>query len=172
MSEVLTLTTPFNNLDFLAAENVGRADEAVFEVFARMLGMAVTIAAEPLHIPCEGADRTAIVGYSGAMRGCCEVQMDLESTQIIASAMLGGVPVDDDDSLDDAIGEICNMIAGGWKDRIPTLSSLCALSPPTIITGRDYKVQMGRPSVKIMRGYEFESHSLLLTLRREDIALA
>jgi chemotaxis protein CheX len=38
----------------------------------------------------------------------------------------------------DAIGEICNMIAGNFKNKLTGLSDRCLLSVPTVITGGDY----------------------------------
>ncbi len=154
--------------EFLSEENVDRADETVFEVFASMLGMSVSVVPPPLPQIGEGDERTAIVGYSGAMRGCCEVQMNEQAATVVAAAMLGSPDGLDSDQLDDAVGEIANMIAGGWKDRVPALSSHCNISPPTVITGRAYKVHMSRPSSKVLRCYHFGDRFLFLTLRREE----
>jgi hypothetical protein len=63
------------------------------------------------------------------------------------------------------------MLAGGWKNGIPALSD-CALSPPTVISGGDYKVRLSKPSVKVSRTYQFDTHILRLTLHREDIGPA
>lgn len=156
-------------VDFLSDQNLQRADETVQEVFARMLGLQIALTDPQILEPGLGEDRTAIVGFSGAMRGCCEVQLNVQAAQAVASAMLG-IPVDDAASLDDAIGEICNMVGGGWKDRVPSLSSQCALSPPTVISGRAYRVHMSRPSDKITRTYQFNEHLLFLTIRRENMA--
>jgi len=172
MPEATLAMQPHLAHDLLSPENLALADETVFELFAQMLGLAVAVTAPPTLHTGGGDERTAIVGYSGALRGCCEVRSNEGAARIIASAMLGGLPIEDEDSLDDAIGEVCNMIAGGWKDRIPTLSSHCSLSPPTVITGRAYKVQMSRPSVKISRCYHFEGQYLFLTLRREDLPVS
>lgn len=155
--------------EFLSPQNLQRADETVQEVFARMLGLQIEPTNPQIPESGLGEDRTAIVGFSGAMRGSCEVQVNEQAARAVASAMLG-TPVDDAASLDDAIGEICNMVGGGWKDRVPSLSSLCALSPPTIISGRAYKVHMTRPSDKITRTYHFDGHLLFLTIRRENAA--
>jgi chemotaxis protein CheX len=169
MANAALASTTFLSEEFLAQRNIDLADETVFEVFASMLGLEVAVAPPPVPEIGEGDERTAIVGYSGAMRGCCEVQMNHCAAAAVATAMLGGVPTDDSDSLNDAVGEIANMIAGGWKDRIPSLSSHCNISPPTVITGRAYKVHMSRPSVKIIRCYHFGGNHLFLTLRREDV---
>jgi chemotaxis protein CheX len=161
--------------DFLSAENLILADETVVEIFKMMFGLDIAPAELPSSDlpPSELDERTALVGFSGAMRGSCQVRICAQAAKSIASAMLGGMPIeDDDDSIDDALGELCNMLAGGWKNRIPALSSECALSPPTVISGRDYKVHMHKPSLQLTRIYEFESHMLRLTLHREDIAPA
>lgn len=168
MTGTLPAQISFLSEDFLADKNFELADETVFEVFASMLALQVAVVPSPLPQIGEGDERTAIVGYSGAMRGCCEVQMNQSAAAAVATAMLGGTPTDDSESLDDAVGEIANMIAGGWKDRIPSLSSDCNISPPTVITGRAYKVHMSRPSVKMTRCYSFSGHHIFLTLRRED----
>jgi chemotaxis protein CheX len=169
MSDTLLAAKPFLVEEFLSSENISLADETVFEIFSGMFGIDISITPPPMPEIGVGDERTAIVGYSGAMRGCCEVQMDENAASVVASAMLGGASVTDADSLTDAVGEISNMIAGGWKDRVPSLSEHCALSPPTVITGRAYKVHMSRPSVKLMRCYTFQGQFLFLTLRREDV---
>ena len=99
------------------------------------------------------------------MRGSCELRLGGGAACSIASAMLGGTPVEEsDDSLDDAVGELCNMVAGGWKNRIPSLASTCALSPPTVISGCDYRIHMNSASVKLRRTYRFAGHQMQLTL--------
>ena len=40
----------------------------------------------------------------------------------------------------DALGEICNMIAGNFKHKISGMSEHCALCPPAVVTGKDYRV--------------------------------
>jgi len=160
--------------DFLSPVNLDLADATVTEVFKLMFGFDIRIV-DLLNLgasACALDERTAIVGFSGSMRGWCQIRITTSAAQSIASAMLGGMPVDEhDDSINDALGELCNMLAGGWKNGVPGLSSECALSPPTVISGRDYKVHMSKPSVKLSRTYQFNAHILHLTLCREQTAL-
>jgi chemotaxis protein CheX len=170
MSETMVALKSHETDDFLSTENEERADEAVGEVFSMMLGFeakAVEIAPGTVAVG-EVLGRTAIVGFSGAMRGSCEIRMDSLAAHAVCSAMIGDVSVEEDESIDDAVGELCNMLAGGWKNRVPTLSSSCALSPPTVISGRAYKVHMSSPSTKFSRSYQFDVHTMHLTLHRED----
>jgi CheY-specific phosphatase CheX len=40
----------------------------------------------------------------------------------------------------DALGEVCNMVAGNFKNKIAGLAEGCMLSPPTVITGNNYSL--------------------------------
>lgn len=161
----------FRAEDFFAAENLDRADAAVIEIFAMMFNFEIMpIDALPSHLPSAEPDgRTAIVGFSGPMRGSCQIQISSVAAKSIASAMLGGIPVEeDDDSINDALGELCNMLAGGWKNSVPELSAECVLTPPTVISGHDYRVYSRRPSADLVRTYQFNTHTLHLTLHCEE----
>jgi chemotaxis protein CheX len=157
--------------EFLAPQNLELADATVIEIFKLVFGYDIAIAesSHPSLPPSNPDERTAIVGLSGSMRGSCQIRMSTCGAQSIAGAMLGGpVTDDDDDSINDALGELCNMLAGGWKNGIQGLSSECSLSPPTVVSGRDYKVHMSKPSLKLSRTYRFDVHILHLTLCREE----
>jgi len=142
-------------------------DETVTEVFGMMLGFATELVSPPttLSSASDQPERTAIVGFSGCMRGSCGIRVTALAARAIASAMLCGMAIDDEDgSIDDAVGELCNMLAGGWKNRIPVLSSNCLLSPPAVISGSDYRVHIRTASTMVSRTYTFESHTLQMIL--------
>jgi chemotaxis protein CheX len=155
---------------FLTTENINRADSTVKEIFDMMFGLDIRVIDCPLDDDgqSEPDDKTAIVGFSGSLRGSCQLRINHLAAHSIASAMLGGTPIaDEDESLNDALGELCNMLAGGWKNGIADLAAACALSPPTIVSGLDYKIHMAKPSSKLCRTYQFGPHTLHLTLYRE-----
>ncbi len=157
--------------DFLSPTNLQLADSTVTEIFQLMFGFEIGVV-EPQTAgssPSAPDERTAIVGFSGAMRGSCQIRIGVAAARSITSAMLGGMPIDeDDDSINDALGELCNMLAGNWKNGISSLSSECALSPPTVISGRHYKIHMTKPTAVLSRTYQFDSYILHLTLCREE----
>jgi len=153
---------------FLSPANLKCIDASVIEVFNMMFGFAIEAVESPEVPPgpCGLDEKTAVVGFAGTIRGSFQVRIGLLAAHSIASAMLGGAPVEDDGSIDDALGELCNMIAGGWKNAIPIFSD-CTLSPPTVISGRDYKLHFHRPSMDLSRNYRFDGHTLNLTLHCE-----
>jgi chemotaxis protein CheX len=122
---------PINEL--FSNANLLQMDETVKEVFDTMLGLVVS--RRPCSI-CEQEDcvhgpHTAHIGFEGVISGHCEIHLSRDGSAAIASAMLGGAEVDaHSDAVCDAVGELCNMLAGGWKDRLPCLSAECHISVP------------------------------------------
>ncbi|HEV2646460.1 MAG TPA: chemotaxis protein CheX [Acidobacteriaceae bacterium] len=156
--------------NFLSTENITRADSTVKEVFDMMFGLEIKVLDADLDDSgqIQSDDKTAIVGFSGSLRGSCQLRINHQAAYSIASAMLGGTPIaEGDESLNDALGELCNMLAGGWKNGIADFASGCALSPPTIVSGLDYKIHMARPSTKLCRTYQFGPHTVHLSLYKE-----
>jgi chemotaxis protein CheX len=155
-------------LEVLSSANLALMDETVEEVFGMMLGLEV-IADGELPAASQGMvrrEQTALVGFAGAMSGICEISICKSGAKVITSAMLGGLAVEDgSDSICDAVGELCNMLAGGWKNRIPLLSAACSLSIPTVIEGTSYQVHRPANARINRRSYQFgDRYVMLLTL--------
>jgi len=111
---------------------------SVREVFQTMLATKVAPVFEPekgLHL-----EWTAMVGLAGQLRGALMFSCDEKSAVRITSKMLGVPLPGPNEETADALGEVCNMIAGGFKHKVSGLSGRCALSPPTVVTGTDYRV--------------------------------
>jgi chemotaxis protein CheX len=109
------------------------------EVFKLMLGCSLESAAEP---PTEDSlDITAMVGLAGQLCGILSVRCSAKSASHMASRMLGIDPDKAGPEMWDALGEICNMVAGNFKNKISGLGDGCMLSVPTVITGNDYNVR-------------------------------
>ena len=73
-----------------------------------------------------------------------------------------GLPVFD--TVKDAVGEICNMLAGAWKGNVPELASYCGLSVPAVITGRDYNLRVAAPEFQLDHAYRFGTWRLGVTI--------
>jgi chemotaxis protein CheX len=111
---------------------------SVREVFQTMLATKLAPVFEPskrLHL-----EWTAMVGLTGELRGMLMISCDETSATRITSKMLGVPLQGPNEETADALGEVCNMIAGSFKHKVNGLSERCALSPPTVVTGKDYRV--------------------------------
>jgi chemotaxis protein CheX len=92
---------------------------SVREVFETMLATKVVPvfeASKKVHL-----DWTAMVGLTGQLRGIVTFSCDGRTATEIASKMLGTPANEADDRAYDAVGEICNMIAGNFKHKISEL---------------------------------------------------
>jgi len=109
------------------------------EVFELMLACPLEVAAEP---PAEeGLDITSMIGLAGQLCGILSVRCSARSAARMASRMLGVDPETAGPEMWDAVGEICNMVAGNFKNKISGLGDGCMLSVPTVITGADYNIR-------------------------------
>jgi chemotaxis protein CheX len=108
---------------------------AVREVFEIMLGSKLDPLTDPNPVNCQF---TAMVGLAGQLCGVVTMRCTAQSAMLMTSKMLGIDPKDAEKQVWDAIGEIANMIAGNFKNKLTGMGSGCMLSVPTVITGGDY----------------------------------
>jgi len=137
-------------------------DSTVEEVFSMMLGAVCNPVAEAP--PDEAETITAVVGFGGSLSGACVFRSGSSTALAIAARLTGMEFAELDDTVKDAIGEICNMLAGGWKGRIPELASNCGLSIPAVITGSSYRVHVAAPEFKLHHIYRFDEAAFTVTL--------
>ena len=109
---------------------------AVEEVFEMMVGCRVKVAAPSENKPNE--EFTAMVGLAGALCGILTVCCDAKTAGEIAKRMLGDT-ADSQEQAADALGEICNMIAGNFKNKLAGTDERCMLSVPSVISGGEYR---------------------------------
>jgi chemotaxis protein CheX len=109
---------------------------AVEEVFEIMLGCRVKPTPKSEHRT--SGEFTAMVGLAGALCGVLSVCCDAQTASRLARRMLGDM-VDSEDQVSDALGEICNMVAGNFKNKLAGMDGRCLLSVPTIISGGEYE---------------------------------
>ena len=113
--------------------------QAGAEVFSMMVGVEVQVSATPISAETDSTEVTGMVGIAGAISAMCSVRCNTGCATAIASRMLGIGPEAASAQQCDAIGEICNMVAGQFKAKIG-LESQCSLSVPTVISGRNYRL--------------------------------
>ena len=138
-------------------------DTSVEEVFQLMLGVDCRRYTGPVEAG-EPEAVTAVVGFGGLLSGACLFRSGSSAAMKIAAHMTGMEFVDVDDTVKDGIGEICNMLAGAWKGKVPLLAANCGLSIPAVITGRDYNLHVQAPEFKLHHTYKFDGASFEVTI--------
>jgi chemotaxis protein CheX len=135
---------------------------ATREVFELMVGCEL---GPPENVEETNLDVTAMVGLAGQLCGVLSVRCEGMAAALITSRMLGVELHKTGPEMSDALGEIANMVAGNFKNKISGLAEGCLLSPPTVITGNDYnlhpQVDAGGLEVRLV----FEKMPLVISLQ-------
>jgi chemotaxis protein CheX len=136
-------------------------DDAVAEVFESMLQRSC---APTQRASSARADICATITFSGHLESLCVVQFDTPSAQQLTSAFLGSSePKHEQAILADSVGELCNMVAGGWKKRLGCPPWCADLSVPAIAL----HPESGPPQVytaAIRRVYLFDDADFVVSL--------
>lgn len=137
-------------------------DASVEEVFRLMLGLECR--RDATSATAEQESVTAVVGFGGVLSGACVFRSGASTALKIAAKMTGTEFNAIDDTVKDGIGEICNMLAGAWKGKVPELAANCGLSVPAVITGRDYNLHVQAPEFQVHHAYCFEDSRFEVTI--------
>lgn len=84
------------------------------------------------------SDISVIMGLVGDVRGQVLLSMDLETGEVLASEMLGGMDVSGMTEVTvSAVGEFCNMIMGNACAGIGSVHENVDITPPTILSAEE-----------------------------------
>lgn len=135
-------------------------DAAVAEVFEQMLGMAC--------LPIENAAMhpekiNVIVRFLGEIEGRCHLYLSAKDGRITLDALVGDCTSACDSMVDDAVGELCNMIVGSWKSRLAPCLSSALLSVPATSRRSDDGID-DEFIQNVHRNYNFQGSTLGVVL--------
>jgi CheY-specific phosphatase CheX len=94
---------------------------SIEEVFEIMVGQRVKPAGDAAGEPPGGF--TAMVGIAGALCGILTISCDKKTAREIARCMLGPELTGSEEQVSDALGEVCNMIAGNFESGSAQMKS-------------------------------------------------
>jgi chemotaxis protein CheX len=145
--------------------------DATQEVFSTMVMMD----AEddyPLQEPVQRfkCSITGMVGFAGIYSGVISVHCPVDLALKITSNMLGIDCDEVNEDLNDAIGEIANMLGGGVKQVLSKGGQDVKLSIPTVISGEDYTVNSLSDMDCVVIPFRIGEDKFLvgLTLKKEE----
>jgi chemotaxis protein CheX len=117
--------------------------QAVREVFQSMVSMELTDEPPAPLAPEAGGQIIGSVGFIGEATGVIYLYAGACFAKVITGRMLGisEAEVDSDDMVNDAIGELSNMVAGFVKSRLCDHGWPCTLTIPSIVRGQQLTVE-------------------------------
>ena len=113
---------------------------------------------------------SGMVGFAGIYSGALSIHCPLSLARMITANMLGMEFEEVDDDVNDALGEVANMLGGGVKHLLSAGGMDVKLSTPTVISGENYKVKSLSDSNTVVIPFYHDDERFLvgLTLTRED----
>lgn len=133
-------------------------DASVEEVFSMMLGVKCRRTAEAPIVASETGQGivTAVIGLGGVLSGVCVFRCSDRAAMRLVGCMAGMNFSEVDELVEDGIGEICNMVAGAWRNRVPELAAQCGLSVPAVVSGNGYNLHLQALDFQLQSVYGFE----------------
>ncbi|WP_297056330.1 chemotaxis protein CheX [Thermosulfurimonas sp.] len=106
---------------------------------------------------------TAIAGLTGEkVSGAFVVSFSKEALFKILEALFGSAPTEVTDEVEDAAGEMANMICGAFRRRFEQQGISLSASTPSIVTGKDYRLHTLCKSDHLVLEFELNGHLLAL----------
>lgn len=113
---------------------------------------------------------TGMVGFAGTYSGVISIHCPVALALNITSSMLGMECDEVNEDLNDAIGEIANMLGGSVKQVLSKGGLDVKLSIPTVISGEDYTVNSLSDIDCVVIPFTVDGQKFLvgLTLKKEE----
>lgn len=113
---------------------------------------------------------TGMVGFAGTYSGVISIHCPVALALKMTSNMLGMECDEVNEDLNDAIGEIANMLGGNVKQVLSKGGLDVKLSIPTVIAGEDYTVNSLSDSDCVVIPFDVDDNKFIvgLTLTKED----
>ncbi len=142
----------------------------VQEVFINMVGVE-----DLMHLPIQidvtthfQNCLTSMVGLAGTYNGLVSVHLPWPLAISFTSLMLGMEVTEIDDDVNDAMGEIANMVAGSFKQHLSKGGSDIQLSTPSVVNGSDYEVSSGTALENITLKFATDDEWFMVSLSIEE----
>lgn len=142
------------------------------EVFETMVFMALEEVDDAADC-CEDVSLLGTITFKGSLEGCLGLRFSSECARTIAANMLGTDPSGDLDENDvnDAIGEVANMVMGAIKSRVQDEIGSMEVSIPSVVQGREMRYSLGETASEIVVNVSIEAEyaaSFSLLYRERD----
>jgi chemotaxis protein CheX len=142
--------------------------ESAKEIFSSMVMMEISangdsmIKSEPLIESISG-----VIGLAGTHKGVLAIHIPNKVAMAITSSFLG-MDVDEiNEDVEDAVGELANMLGGNVKSILSENGRDINLSLPSTITGKQYDFQPTKEAERIIIPFRCDAGEFTVDLQLE-----
>ncbi len=142
--------------------------DSVVEIFTTMVMMEISVSDTRVEENCMQENTiTGVIGLAGTHKGVLAIHVPYPVAYSITGNFLG-IEIDEvNEDVEDAIGEIANMLGGNIKAILSENGRDIDLSLPSTISGAEYGFQTIKAAEKIITKFETSSGDFVVELQLE-----
>jgi chemotaxis protein CheX len=136
------------------------------EVFETMIFMALEEVADQTW-EMEDVTLLGTITFKGSLEGCLGICCGMNCARTIAANMLGMEPDEEisEDDINDAVGEVANMVMGAVKARIQDEVGNVEVSIPSVVQGMELRNSLGERANELVVDASLEAeHNIRFSL--------
>ncbi len=142
--------------------------ESTREIFTDMVMMDVSVGENAIEetSPLENTI-SGVIGLAGMYKGVLAIHIPVDLACAITANFLGMDVREINEDVEDAVGELANMLGGNVKTILSERGSDIELSLPTTITGKEYDFQTRKAVERICVQFAVDSSTFIVELQLE-----
>jgi len=146
----------------------GKIIDATNEIFSSMVMMELTVKGDiqSTLAPLEDSI-TGVIGLAGTHKGVLAMHFPKPVAMAITGSFLG-MDVDEiNEDVEDAVGELANMLGGSVKSILSVKGRDIDLSLPSVISGANYDFQPTREIERVVIPFQCDAGDFIVELELE-----
>lgn len=142
--------------------------ESAKEIFSSMMMMEIAVHGEQTTKSMALKESiSGVIGLAGTHKGVLAIHIPNKVAMAITSAFLG-MDVDEmSEDVEDAVGELANMLGGNVKSILSENGRDISLSLPSTITGQHYDFQPTKEAERIIIPFRCDAGEFAIDLQLE-----
>jgi chemotaxis protein CheX len=142
--------------------------ESAKEIFSSMVMMEIAVNGELTeNSPALHESISGVIGLAGTHKGVLAIHIPNKVAMAITSAFLGMDVEEINEDVEDAVGELANMLGGNVKSILSEKGRDISLSLPSTITGQEYDFQPTKEAERIIIPFRCDAGEFSIDLQLE-----
>jgi chemotaxis protein CheX len=147
--------------------------ESAKEIFSSMVMMEISVSGDNMTKSVTLIESiSGVIGLAGTHKGVLAIHIPNKVAMAITSSFLG-MDVDEmNEDVEDAVGELANMLGGNVKSILSENGRDINLSLPSTITGQQYDFQPTKEAERIIIPFRCDAGEFTIDLQLEKIMIS
>jgi len=142
--------------------------ESAKEIFSTMVMMEIFVNGDQMKksVPLTESI-SGVIGLAGTHKGVLTIHIPNKVAMTITSSFLGMTVGEINEDVEDAVGELANMLGGNVKSMLSANGRDIDLSLPSTITGQQYDFQSTKDAERIIIPFRCDAGEFTIDLQLE-----